>query len=53
MVFQFSWMFCIRNYIDSILLTHVFISSVGSSTPDILYSISYITLVKLASVLPI
>jgi hypothetical protein len=44
-------MFCVKKFLDlAFSLTHVFISSIISSTLEILSSISYILLVKLASV---
>jgi hypothetical protein len=55
MVFQIFWMFCVRNFFLYFILplTNVIISSIVSSMPDILSSISYILLVMLMSVFPV
>jgi hypothetical protein len=47
-------MFYLRNFLDLIFsLTGVLIYSIVSSTPEILFSISHILLVMLASVVPV
>ena len=53
-VSQISWMFCVKNLLDLMFsLTNESISSIVSSAPEILSSISCILLVILVSVVPV
>jgi hypothetical protein len=52
-VSQFSWMFCIRNFLEIFSLTDVSVSSIVSSMPEILFSVSCVLLIMLASVIPV
>jgi hypothetical protein len=54
MVSQIFWMFCVRNFLDlTFSLAGVSISSIISSTPESLSSISCTLLVMFVSVVPV